>query len=233
MPGLIRSNSPEVTQRRPMLGFTVRTGGHPFFEVAVVTRPELFRPDGRAGRRAQTFYSTRAQGPLRAERGEAVYMLPPDVLSRFAGQERLYFAVATFPDATRNGAEVRLPAPDLAPYVTVSRSFTGRPARSMVGVGTGRRGSGIGGYGSQGSPAELEWAGDAAQPGAQPMAPAAPANGNGANGKVNENGSGATADASPALAYDDGFDASLWERPLEAAVETDPDAMGIDGPVPA
>ena len=42
MPGIIRSNSAEVSQRRPMLGFTVRTGGQPFFEVALATDPALF-----------------------------------------------------------------------------------------------------------------------------------------------------------------------------------------------
>lgn len=229
MPGMIRSNSTEVTPRRPMAGFTVRTGGDPFFEVAVAAGPDLFLPDAKARRSAANFWSSRALGPLRAERGEAVYLLPQDVLARFAGQERLYYAVATFADASRANASVRLLPPEVAPYVVISRSFTGRPARSLVGVST-RRGSG--GYGSPGEAASpsLEWAGDALRPAAEPPVaapapppaaapaagpPAAPAAGNGA----------APAHAA-ALGYDDGFDPGLWARPLEEGDEADAREVG-------
>jgi V8-like Glu-specific endopeptidase/N-acetyl-anhydromuramyl-L-alanine amidase AmpD/uncharacterized protein YycO len=236
MPGLIRSNSAEVSQRRPMAGFTVRTGGQPFFEVAVAASPDLFRPDARARRTGANFWSSRAAGPLRAERGEAVYMLPTDVLARFAGQERLFYAVATFADSTRANPDVRIPAPEVAPSLVISRTFTGRPTRSLVGVST--RPSG-GGYGSPGGDAgSLEWAGDslraaapgqpAAPSGTAPSAPASPsAPAPSANG-----GQGAPAQ-SAALGYDDGFDPHLWARPLEEEPAADEaDGYGVDGPVP-
>lgn len=259
MPGLIRSNSAEVSQRRPVLGFTVRTGGHPYFEVAVATSPDLFRADARGRRTPSNFFSTRAGGPLPSERGEAVYLLPTDVLARFAGQERVFYAVATFADATRQNADVRVPAPEVAPFVTLSRSFAARPTRSVVGAGAGTRGGSA--YGSPGragaADPSLEWAGDAAQPGAQPIAPAPSAgavhgNGNGAHA-VHSNGSngsgsngngssgngaasgGGGAAAAPALAYDDGFDPDLWSRPMEAAVGSEDAAdaaYGIEGPIP-
>jgi V8-like Glu-specific endopeptidase/uncharacterized protein YycO len=242
MPGLIRSNSAEVSQRRPMAGFTVRTGGHPFFEVAVAASPELFRPENRQRRTASNFWSTRGQGPLPAERGEAVYMLPQDVLGRFAGQERLYYAVATFPDAGRASPDVRLLPPEVAPYLIISRTFTGRPLRSLVGVG-GRSAPSTYGSGGAAAAPPLEWAGDTARPGAQPMAPAAapaaqapsaaaPASGAPAAPAQN----GAAASHAAALGYDDGFDPHLWARPLEneggAVAEDESDRYGDDGPVP-
>lgn len=239
MPGIIRSNSAEVSQRRPMLGFTVRTGGHPFFEVAVATAPDLFRPEARSRRTPQTFWSSRAGGPLAAERGEAVYLVPAEVLSRFAGQPRLYYAVATFADAGRGNPAVQLPAPEVAPYVTVTPDFSGRPARALAGAGAGARWSGGSGYGAgePASGASLEWAGDAARPGVEASTPA-PAqnvgtngngaghhgngsngngsNGNGSNGNDASSGNGAAPAASAALAYDDGFDPGLWSQPLQA-----------------
>ena len=85
-----------------MLGFTIRTDGSPQrAEIAIATDPNLFRAENKAGRTLSNFYSSRASGPLPVPRGEAVYVVPADVLARFIGQERIYVALATTPE--RNG----------------------------------------------------------------------------------------------------------------------------------
>lgn len=249
MPGYIRSNNDEVSQRRPVLGFTVRTGGQPFFEVAVASDPELFRPEAKARRTASNFWSSRAGGALAAERGEAVYMLPHDALARFAGNPRLFYAVATFADATRATADARIPDAAVAPYVRISPDFAARPALSLAGAGGAGRWSGNG-YGAASAGASLEWAGDAARPGVQAVSAPAPAvagngsgytngngnghaNGNGnGNGHANGNGNGAAPSAAAGLAYDDGFDPQLWSRPLEDEAAEELDGGGIEGPIP-
>ena len=61
----IRPNRLEVSDRFPMLGFTVRTDGPARrFEIAIGTSPDLFGPDGKSHRTRTNFYSTRAAGPL-------------------------------------------------------------------------------------------------------------------------------------------------------------------------
>src|SRR5688500_11738592 len=93
----IRPNRLEVNDRFPMLGFTIRTGEEgKRYELAIATDPALFQPDRRKDRSQRNFFSTRTAGPLPIERGESVYVLPPEVLSRFIGQEKLYYAIATY-----------------------------------------------------------------------------------------------------------------------------------------
>ena len=95
----IQANRDQVDDRFSVLGFTIRTES-PLFEVAVATDPALFRADARGRRGRRNFYSSRAQGVLRARRGEAVYLLPQDVLANFVGQPKLYFGLATYRDGT-------------------------------------------------------------------------------------------------------------------------------------
>ncbi|MCW8880538.1 MAG: hypothetical protein OQK51_26045, partial [Kangiellaceae bacterium] len=91
----IRPNRESIDDRFSVLGFTVRTE-NPLFEVGVATDPILFNPENRALRNRNNFYSSRAGGVLRANRGEAVYLLPPKVMSNFIGNQRLYFGLATY-----------------------------------------------------------------------------------------------------------------------------------------
>jgi N-acetyl-anhydromuramyl-L-alanine amidase AmpD len=182
VPAQIRPNRLEVTDRFPMLGFTIRTDGTPQrAEVAIAASPDLFRVEHKADRAPSNFYSSRAAGPLRVPRGEAVYVVPPEVLAQFVGQERLYFAVATAPEGNGPLQVAAMPA-EGSPYVQL-RGLTGRSLR-RVRVAPSRHG----GYGTNGK-VSLDWAGDAAVPGA------VPANGNGGQ---------ATAQP-PAADYDDGF----------------------------
>jgi N-acetyl-anhydromuramyl-L-alanine amidase AmpD len=165
-----------------MLGFTIRTDGTPQrAEVAIAADPELFRVEHKGERTPSNFYSSRAAGPLSVPRGEAVYVVPPEVLARFVGQERLYFAVATSPEGNGTLQVASMPA-EGSPYVLL-RGLTGRSLRRVRITPTRHNG-----YGTNGK-VSLEWAGDAAAPGSVPAG----------------NGSSAGHAPAPAADYDDGF----------------------------
>ncbi|MGH8248764.1 MAG: N-acetylmuramoyl-L-alanine amidase, partial [Gammaproteobacteria bacterium] len=203
-------------------GFTVHTGINPsWFEVAVATDPKLFNPGSKALRNHSNFYSSRASSPLPAERGEAVYLLPPPVLARFAGKDHLYYTMATFQKPDFNDPEiVRLPS-EAIPSIFISKSFTGRSRRlAMPNARGGLTGNGNG-YNAAG-PESLNWAGDSAVPGRmEPIAntPVTPQAG----------ASAPAAQSGVALAYDDGFDKSFWSKPQQLPEEQD---RGIEGPIP-
>src|SRR5258707_1681191 len=118
----IRPNRLEVNDRFPMLGFTVRTDGNAKrYEIAIGTSPDLFSPDGKAHRSRSNFYSTRAIGPLPIERGEAVYVLPLEVLARFVGQAKLYYGLATVGNSNgTGGADVATMPEACSPYINIS-----------------------------------------------------------------------------------------------------------------
>jgi hypothetical protein len=134
----IRPNRPDISDRFPVAGFTVRTGGPGYFEVAVATDPVLLLPEHRQERNDTNFFSTYASGPLPAETGEAVYLLPPGVMARFAGKDRMYYALATFADQSRSNPQIMHISPETAPSITISRSFTGRTR--AIGIGNVRGG---------------------------------------------------------------------------------------------
>ena len=72
----------DVTDRFPMLGFTIRTDSPPrVAEVVLATDPALFAK--KEGRTPSNFYTSREHGLLSVPRGEAVYVVPPEVLARF------------------------------------------------------------------------------------------------------------------------------------------------------
>lgn len=214
MTAQIRPNRLSVSDRFPMLGFAIRTGDAAprRAEVTLATDPALF--DKPEGRRAENFFSTSSLGPLTVEGGEAAYVVPTEVMARFVGAEKLYFALATGPvDGGALSVDVR-PGED-SPYVSIS-GLTGRSLRRvrMFPPRVSRAGNG---YGDRSTP--LSWAGDAAQPGMESGKRGnGAAHGNGAthgNGTVPSNGNGATAangGGSPptpaeAIDYDDGFGA--------------------------
>lgn len=225
---VIKATRSTITNRLPVCGFAIRTGRNPWYEVALATDPQLFAPDAKDRRRPGNFFSTRAAGPLPAERGEAVYLVSPEVLARFAGQPRLYYTLATFRDRSRSVAEVPPIQPDAIPFVSLSQSFTGQSLRRLIGVpiaGAGLAGNG-GSYGST-SPEAMTWAGDTARPGSEPVAPG----GNGSSGsRPPSPGGGTPSPAAPAtppatssqgLDYDDGFGRAFWSAPRPAPLPAD------------
>jgi len=227
----IRPNRLEVSDRFPMLGFTVRTDGSAKrYEIAIGTSPDLFGPDGKGHRSRNNFYSTRAAGPLPIERGEAVYVLPAEVLARFVGQEKLYFGLATASNGA-GGPEVTTMPGSASPYINIS-GLTGRSLQRVRLLPNRQRAASN--YGKTGS--EMDWAGDAMTPGTQPAAPPAAKNGTAKDG---------TSAAAP-VHYDDGYGPLLASPPAqvpkpqpqakslaEDALHAGDDAQhGITGPVP-
>jgi N-acetyl-anhydromuramyl-L-alanine amidase AmpD len=221
----IRPNRLEVSDRFPMLGFTVRTDGNAKrYEIAIGTSPELFGADGKGRRSRDTFYSTRAAGPLPIERGESVYVLPSDILARFVGQKKLYYGLATFSNGASSAEVVSMPKSG-SPYINLA-GLTGRSLQRVRVLPSRQRAAS--GYGRNGS--EMEWAGDAATPGTQPTTPmpAKPS---------------AAKDAASVI-YDDGYGplppppvppAQKQPEPQAKSLadDADQDALhGIDGPIP-
>lgn len=164
MASQIRPNRIEISDRFPMIGFTIHADGGPkSFEVAIATDPSLFKPDARARRTRANFYSSRARGPVTAARGEAVYLLPADVVARFIGQDKLYYGLAAVGDKSVDAPTV---PGDGSPYISLKglseralRRVRVLPNRQQIAAG----------YGVP-SPKELEWAGDVVQPGVAPIA---------------------------------------------------------------
>jgi V8-like Glu-specific endopeptidase len=240
MLGTIRPNRTEVSRSFPVLGFTIRAGTRPaWFEVALATDPSLLHPEHKDKRTAQNFYSSRASGPLEAAGGEAVYLVSPPILARFAGQDRLYYAVATFASPDRANPQVTLFAPEATPFITISRSFSGQALRQMIGARNHRGGLTGDGYGAA-TPDTLTWAGDDAAPGTStPLAPEQGARG-AATGVATGAGKAADGSAKPSGAaaqsldysYSDGFDERFWSQPMESDAAAPDHDEGIEGPIP-
>jgi len=255
MPGLTPTRT-EISDRFSVLGFRVRSGRNPYFEVAIATDPSLFHADAKAQRTAANFFSSHSSGPILAEHGEAMYFIPPHALRHFAGKERLYYTVAAFPDTSRVNPEL-LDVPDQArPWITISKSFTGREIRRLIGAPSRHSSaSGGNGYGKI-SPDAFQWAGDDATPGAsqrvEPVGRGITAPGKGASsqptsaspnpGPTNSSKSNMTAPASTASAiateqefeYDDGHGQEFWaqQQADDSGSEPDFSQYGIDGPIP-
>ena len=216
MAAQIRPNRLEVTDRFPMLGFTIRTDGSAQrAEIAIATDPTLLQPGRKGDRTLSNFYSSRASGPLAIPRGEAVYVVPPEVLARFIGQERLYVGLATA--AERNGGtpHVEVMPTEGSPYISL-KGLTGRSLRRVRMLPT--RQQRAAGYGANGG-AAMEWAGDAATPGTVPVTA-----GNGS--KAGATNGGAKLPPPPAaVEYDDGF-GPLAPPPAESSAPAAPASNG-------
>jgi N-acetyl-anhydromuramyl-L-alanine amidase AmpD len=225
MAAQIRPNRLDVTDRFPMLGFTIRTDSPPrVAEVVVATDPELFT--AKEKRTSSNFYSSREHGLLSIPGGEAVYVVPPDVLARFIWADRLYFGLATATPPAAADWRVELTPTAQSPYV----SLTGLSDRALrrVRMFPLRKGAS---YGANGSRFVLEWVGDRAQPGTTPAAPALrPAEAAPPMSGAPASSPAATNAPAPAdVPYDDGFGAL---RPLRPAGES-PGVTPSAGPVPA
>ena len=234
MAAQLRPNRLDVTDRFPMLGFTIRTDNPPrVAEVVLATDPALFAK--KEGRTSSNFYTSREHGVLTVSRGEAVYVVPPEVLSRFIAADRLWFGLATASPPTGTDWTVDLMPTASSPYISLS-GLSDRALRRVRMFPTRVTSA----Y-TRGPSAATEWAGDRAQPGVTPAAP-----------------SGAPAPSAPAattpapahadVPYDDGFGplpplntvsqppATAVPPPAAAAAglgqarafEADPDQMGIE-----
>ncbi|HEY5712486.1 MAG TPA: trypsin-like peptidase domain-containing protein [Allosphingosinicella sp.] len=192
MTAQIRPNRLEVNDRFPMLGFSIRADQRDVeAEVALATDIELFKPENRGRRTAANFYSSRETGKLAIPRGEGVFVVPPDILSRFIGGDRLYFGLASG-HANNGGLQVDALPRDGSPFVSL-RGLTGRTIRRSPRRGPSR-------------PPLFDWAGDAARPGSERPANGGGNGGNGASHGANGGGGQQSASAPRSeIDYDDGF----------------------------
>lgn len=157
MAAQLRPNRMAVTDRFPMLSFTVRAGSAPCItELVLVTNPDLVRR--KEGRTPATFYSSREHGLLSIARGEAVFMVPPEVLARFVGANRLWYGLASSSATPSAGTTWTVDVlPDAnSPYISLS----GLSDRALRRVRMFPTSGGLGGRRPL-----LDWAGDATQPG--------------------------------------------------------------------
>jgi len=190
-----------ISERFPVASFVVTVPPDRYFEVACTTDPRLFRAENRHARRATNFATSRMGGLLRAPAGEATYIVPPQQLRRFAGARRLYYAVAAYRGARNEDPVLTLSNERLqrTPSIQISPDFTGRC------LDRGRIGKAEATYGGEDS-AGLAWGGDDVL--------SAPAPRGGSRARIGE----ALGDPSteiqedPNYAYDDGFDAALWNE---------------------
>lgn len=189
----IQANRENIDDRFSVLGFTVRTES-PLFEVAVATDPALFRTENRSRRNPANFHSSRSGGAIRARRGEAVYLVPPDALAHFVGQPKLYFGLATYREASGGVPDFVQSPSEGNMYVNLSglteRGLRRLHVRPSAGYGA-----------SGGHDASLDWGGDAQAPSRVPPqnAPAQSA------ASVRTGANGAAAAQAPSAPYDDGF----------------------------
>jgi len=208
----IQANRDSIDDRFSVLGFTVRTES-PLFEVAVATDPNLFRPENKGRRARANFYSSRANGVIRARRGEAVYLVPPDVLGNFVGQPRLYFGLATYKENTRGAPDFVQAPSDSSMYVSIRQLTERGLRRSLLPQAASPYGQ------ANGRDPSLDWGGDnsrgadGAQPAPSATTPTPAATPAGRSAPIVTAPAPSSTPAAPAApvvaaaAYDDGFGA--------------------------
>ncbi|MBN8214075.1 MAG: N-acetylmuramoyl-L-alanine amidase [Xanthomonadales bacterium] len=200
---VIRANRESIDDRFSVLGFTVRSE-LPLFEIAIATDPELLRPELRTKRTPGNFHTSRLLRAAPSQRGEAVYLVPPDVVSRFVGQPRLYFGLATYRESDRS-TPVSMRMPDRG---TMYVSLSGLTERGLRRTVRSRAPTGNGSTGYGGNGAELGWGGDAATATPPPSRDEDRSSAARANTGV---GAGEPA------TYSDGYSEDLWKQAPAAA----------------
>lgn len=201
---VIRANRESIDDRFSVLGFTVRSE-LPLFEIGLATDPELLKPESRAKRTAANFFTSRLLRASPAQRGEAVYLVPPEIVARFVGQQRLYFGLATYRESDRS-TPISLRMPDRG---TMYVSLSGLSERGLRRTVRSRGASTYGSNGYGGSGGELGWGGDntTAPPPPSRDEDRAPRAGGDAKAANGVNGANAN------VGYSDGFSEDLWKQP--------------------
>ena len=150
----IQANRESIDDRNAVLGFTIHSES-PLVEIGVAIDPVLFQAARRGERNRRNFFSSRSAGVIRARRGEAVYLVPPDVLANFVGQPRLYFGLATYRENSRGQPDfVQAPSGGNM-YVNLG----GLTERGLRRLNSSARSSSYGQL--NGGDASLDWGGDA------------------------------------------------------------------------
>src|SRR5260370_3729708 len=216
---VIRPTRSELSRSFPGLGFELHSDQQPrWFEVALATEARLFSGSEKSRRSPLNFFTTRGHGLLTFARGEALYLVPPEVLARFAGNDHLYYAVALYDEPILDKPSAVF-VPNGSPQsIRISKSFTGVSRRLTTRPASDHHRD----Y-SGADPKAINWGGDALAntppaPAARPPAPS-------------------TASALDFI-YDDGHGAMpvavmpvVPDLPAPSTATLD-DQFGVDGPVP-
>lgn len=142
-PPQIVAGRQRLDRQFPILAFTVRTLGRPWFEVLLTTDRGLFDPSAASRRTPSNFYASRQHGGLaRAETEDVAYVVPVGVLSAFAAARpraaEIFYTVAAYaaPDVPPVFAQ---PVPSLvagAPSVALSADFAAHTLSTVLGIPT-------------------------------------------------------------------------------------------------
>lgn len=160
----ITANRRQLDNRFPSLGFSVDTGGRPFFEVLLATDAALFDPANSARRTAANFYTSRLDGGLLpAAQATHPFLVPTAVLRGFAAASprprAIFYTLIAYRDKDGAGPAFALEPSMLgahAPSVGLVRDFTGTTLATVLGVSVDklRRHGGANGAAGPPSPAE-------------------------------------------------------------------------------
>jgi hypothetical protein len=192
-----------ISERFPVASFVVTVPPDRYFEVACATDPRLFHAENRHARRVNNFATSRLGGLLRAPAGQATYIIPPQQLRRFAGAQRLYYAVAAYRGARNEDPVLTVSGEHLerTPSIRISPDFTGRSLdRGRIGKAEAR-------YGGD-EVAALAWGGD------EVLVAKSPAPRDSTLARIGQGDPELSTEIQedPGYVYDDGFDSSLWDE---------------------
>ena len=136
-------NRRQIDNKFPVLGFTVKTDGLPFYEVILTTNRNLFARQNSAERNQYNFYSSRQEtGKLeKVNLSDSVYFVPPTVLNNFAQKkpDEIFYTLIAYQDEQGKGGVCSSNIDSLhyeAQSVSVSQSFTGQTLSKVLGVFT-------------------------------------------------------------------------------------------------
>jgi hypothetical protein len=136
----IRPNRNRLDSRFRSLGFTVFTGGKPFFEVILATDKKVFDPANLSARSKNNYYSSRQDsGLLRSTGPNDLYLVPGAALSALTQMQptEIFFTVAAYSSSDGKDAEYAIPIAQLvknAPSVAVARDFSRRGVEQVMGI---------------------------------------------------------------------------------------------------
>ena len=140
-PPTIVASRRRLDNRFPVLGFTIRTQGRPYFEVLLATDRALFDPASAAKRNPSNFYAGRQDGGLAAAgTEETAYIVPAAVLRRFADARprpaEIFFTVAAYdtPDGPPLLAQPPQVLASTAPSVLLGGDFQAQTLAVVLGV---------------------------------------------------------------------------------------------------
>jgi hypothetical protein len=140
-PPVVSANRRRLDNRFPVLAFSVRTQGRPWFELLLTTDRTLFDPANAAKRTPANFYAGRQDGGLsRATAEETAYVVPAAVLRRFARAvprpAEIFYTVAAYerPDGPPILAQPVAILATTAPSVALSRDFEAQAMAVVLGV---------------------------------------------------------------------------------------------------